>query len=265
MAGKTLINGTAYDISGGKTLVNGTAYSIAGGKTLIDGTAYDISFGVDLAALFSGMTVLATAGRNSSSTGELKLSFASLTNFQSGDTAYVISFYYGYMSISKITWGNSAYTILYQSSSSYGNIHYTGYNWVKYSHDGTDKTGSSANWVYGATLALVQFDQPEAKVDVALSALQYVNRKGRNTSSTGNCYIDQSVANTGNYIFVAYDEYFAINLGLGNASFETIYGNRGQNPSLLMVDSSTNNLFVAITSGNKANVYGCSIHVVQGG
>lgn len=44
MAGKTLINGTAYDISGGKTLVNGTAYSIAGGKTLIDGTAYDISF-----------------------------------------------------------------------------------------------------------------------------------------------------------------------------------------------------------------------------
>ena len=44
MAGKTLIGGTAYDISGGKTLVNGTSYSIAGGKTLVGGTAYDISF-----------------------------------------------------------------------------------------------------------------------------------------------------------------------------------------------------------------------------
>lgn len=44
MAGKTLINGTAYDISGGKTLVNGTAYSIASGKTMVNGTNYDINF-----------------------------------------------------------------------------------------------------------------------------------------------------------------------------------------------------------------------------
>ena len=45
MAHKTLINGTAYEITGGKTLIDGTAYSIAGGKTLIGGTGYDISFG----------------------------------------------------------------------------------------------------------------------------------------------------------------------------------------------------------------------------
>lgn len=44
MAHKTLIGGTAYEISGGKTLVNGTAYSIAGGKTLVGGTEYDVSF-----------------------------------------------------------------------------------------------------------------------------------------------------------------------------------------------------------------------------
>jgi hypothetical protein len=44
MAHKTLINGTAYSISGGKTLVNGTAYSIKNGKTLVDGTAYGINF-----------------------------------------------------------------------------------------------------------------------------------------------------------------------------------------------------------------------------
>lgn len=44
MAGKPLIGGTAYDITGGKTLVEGAAYSISGGKTLVDGTEYDISF-----------------------------------------------------------------------------------------------------------------------------------------------------------------------------------------------------------------------------
>lgn len=44
MAHKTLVNGTAYDITGGKTLVSGTSYNIAGGKTLVGGTGYDISF-----------------------------------------------------------------------------------------------------------------------------------------------------------------------------------------------------------------------------
>lgn len=44
MAHKTLIGGTAYEISGGKTLVNGTAYSIDNGKTLVDGTAYEVGF-----------------------------------------------------------------------------------------------------------------------------------------------------------------------------------------------------------------------------
>lgn len=44
MAHKTLIGGTAYEISGGKTLVGGTAYNISNGKTLVGGTAYTINF-----------------------------------------------------------------------------------------------------------------------------------------------------------------------------------------------------------------------------
>ena len=44
MAHKTLIGGTAYEISGGKTLIGGTAYSIKNGKTLIDGTAHEVGF-----------------------------------------------------------------------------------------------------------------------------------------------------------------------------------------------------------------------------
>jgi hypothetical protein len=45
MAHKTLIGGTAYEISGGKTLIGGTAYSIKNGKTLVGGTAYEVEFG----------------------------------------------------------------------------------------------------------------------------------------------------------------------------------------------------------------------------
>lgn len=44
MAGKTLINGTAYTVKGGKTKVNGTGYSISKGITLIGGVAKTISF-----------------------------------------------------------------------------------------------------------------------------------------------------------------------------------------------------------------------------
>lgn len=44
MAHKTLIGGTAYDITGGRTLVNGTGYNISKGRTLINGTGYDITF-----------------------------------------------------------------------------------------------------------------------------------------------------------------------------------------------------------------------------
>lgn len=44
MAHKTLINGTAYEISGGRTLVNGTGYSIDKGKTLVGGTVYEVGF-----------------------------------------------------------------------------------------------------------------------------------------------------------------------------------------------------------------------------
>lgn len=54
MGHKTLIGGTAYEISGGKTLVGGTAYSIDKGKTLIDGTAYTIPFTVTITVTGTG-------------------------------------------------------------------------------------------------------------------------------------------------------------------------------------------------------------------
>lgn len=49
MAHKTLIDGTAYEISGGKTLIDGTAFAIDKGKTLVGGTAYEVGFGSPMA------------------------------------------------------------------------------------------------------------------------------------------------------------------------------------------------------------------------
>ena len=44
MAHKTLIGGTAYNITGGKSLVSGTEYNISKGHTMVDGTGYDVAF-----------------------------------------------------------------------------------------------------------------------------------------------------------------------------------------------------------------------------
>lgn len=57
MAGKTLINGTAYTIGGGRTLIGGTAYSIKSGRTLIGGTGYSISFGTPAGSLAVGSSL----------------------------------------------------------------------------------------------------------------------------------------------------------------------------------------------------------------
>lgn len=57
MGHKTLVGGTAYDISGGKVLVGGTAYGIKKGRTLVGGTGYDISFGTPLSSVETGGSV----------------------------------------------------------------------------------------------------------------------------------------------------------------------------------------------------------------
>lgn len=56
MAHNTLIDGTAYEVSGGRTLVDGTGYDISKGKTLVDGTGYEISFGKTIPVVIVGET-----------------------------------------------------------------------------------------------------------------------------------------------------------------------------------------------------------------
>lgn len=53
---KTLVNGTAYDVTGGKCLVNGTVYNIKKGRTLVNGTGYDITFAPPYDSVFANNT-----------------------------------------------------------------------------------------------------------------------------------------------------------------------------------------------------------------
>ena len=57
---KTLIDGTAYKITGGRDLVGGTGYGIKSGKTIIGGTAYDIPFskGIPLNTITPGAILM---------------------------------------------------------------------------------------------------------------------------------------------------------------------------------------------------------------
>lgn len=57
MAHRTLVEGTAYEITGGRIITGGTAYQIAAGRTLVEGTGYGVSFGAALSSLPVGSSV----------------------------------------------------------------------------------------------------------------------------------------------------------------------------------------------------------------
>lgn len=253
MAGKTLIGGTAYEISGGKTLIGGTAYSIAGGKTLVGGTAYDISFGVDLAELFRGMTVLKVTGNGGPAKSYVAINPEEYISV--GGIGYFIAFKHGYLTITKVISGSSSITYLYGSENGEAGIEYDGY----YKEFCTQSS-------YGSTLALVQFNQSEAKVDAVLSKLQHVAHDGKNSSSSTLTFIDGSNISVGNFVFVAYNTDFAINIKRESGEMENIWSNNVNNPTLLHYYSNINQYYLN-ASGNNTDTYnyGCSIHAVQGG
>ena len=86
MAHKTLIGGTAYEISGGKTLVNGTAYSIDKGKTLVGGTAYEVGFGLPFTVIldFGALTTQGTVTTNGDHAGGYVVSSVSTPVLSTG-------------------------------------------------------------------------------------------------------------------------------------------------------------------------------------
>ena len=81
MAHKTLIGGTAYNITSGTSMVSGTTYSISGGRTLIDRTGYNINFVASpkTAMLYSDCSFVFQIGDNVESGKTL---IASYTDFE---------------------------------------------------------------------------------------------------------------------------------------------------------------------------------------
>lgn len=80
MAHKTLIGGTAYNITSGTSMVSGTTYSISGGRTLIDGTGYNINFAtIKTAMLYSDGSFVFQMGDSAESGKTLT---ASYTDFE---------------------------------------------------------------------------------------------------------------------------------------------------------------------------------------
>ena len=101
MAHRTLIGGTAYNVSGGKSLVSGTSYNIKGGKTLVGGTGYNISFFQEpeaTAMLYSDGDFVFQHGSEVASGKTLT---ASYTGFE--DTVYTIQ--------SSVPWNSNIGTI----------------------------------------------------------------------------------------------------------------------------------------------------------
>ena len=264
MAHKTLIGGTSYDISGGKTLVNGTSYSIAGGKTLVGGTDYDISFGVDLAELFRGMTVLHVEGRNGSSKQGIQFYAGDYVGI--GNTGYVFSFCGGDCSIFKVVVGQTI-TPIYQSDTSYAGLSMSYSGIIAYYH-GVDTTppGSSSyntSSVYGATLALVQFDQPEAKVDAVLSAFKCLDKAGYNGPSPQQLYISNSDGHLSDkYYFVAASNNFTINKLSADGTVTNFAGNYTSHPSLSWYDTSIQAIQYSL-SGTSYNVIRGTMHFIN--
>ena len=84
MAHKTLVGGTAYNVTGGKSMVSGTTYSIKKGRTLVGGTGYDINFSQEATALLYNTGDFAFQRSSSSETG--KTVMATYTGFE--DNSY---------------------------------------------------------------------------------------------------------------------------------------------------------------------------------
>lgn len=233
-AGKVLIGGTAYDIKGGKTFIGGAAYDIKGGKTLIGGTAYDISFAPPreqtIEALMSQAVLIDIDGRDSSATGQVKVTIPSSNT----GTYYAFGFYGKYMSINKIVFDGSTATktILMQLSDTYGNV-YTAVqtlngNSLLISY-GAKGTGTST--VRGATVAVFQFGggYTTQEIDSILAAQTYADWAGHAGTSRSEVYKNSGVGTA--YVFVAYSAYVSF---IKNVSKQItlIYGNNTSYPKL---------------------------------
>lgn len=247
-AGKTLVGGTAYEITGGKTRVTGTNYTITGGKTLVGGTVYTISFKEQtLKDLFQSASISYIAGRNASSNGEVSV------NVNTAGTYYAFVFCNGYMGITKlVSTGSSVTKTLLQQvgGTTYGQVYVNGTTCY------CSNNGTSAYRTAGQTIAVLKFNgYTEAQIEALLTNGTYDRLKGRNSSKTGT--LSTTSDNLASKIAIlSFNNYIGISFVNSDNSLEVLVGNHSTNPSLLLY----NWAFYLSTNGTSSqSCYGGSI------
>lgn len=151
MAHKTLIGGTAYEISGGKTLVGGTAYSIAGGKTLVGGTVYEVGFGSKLNVVYDFGSLTAASAFGSY---RCTITYDNLPFDPSKCNAYMVNGVVYEAVCSELTSGG--YYAQYLNASGTSSTSVTTSNPVAFVFRQTISTGTWTVWIY--VLAAGEYD-----------------------------------------------------------------------------------------------------------
>ena len=256
MAGKVLVGGTAYSITGGKACVGGTAYTINGGKTLIGGTAYSIPFQTEpkeytVADLLSRINLITIAGRNSNSSGEVQMTIST------DGTYFLFVFCYSHIGIYKVVKSGSISTTLVQKTgTNYCNINVVDSTHIRY-------MGAKGSYtVYGATMALVQFRAYTVdEANTLLSGATLAALGGRNNTQPSTVSITVSNAR-GKIVAAATDTYVAFSQAPSSVSgsIELLYGNNTTNPTLTRLVSS--NYYLSLNGTSNASVYGGTMSTI---
>lgn len=270
MAHKTLIGGTAYDLTGGGCLIGGTGYNITGGRTLVGGTGYDISFiKATFDELMADAVLYRSTGLNRSSSREI--------NFTLNDADF------GTWYLFALTWAgsysspsNSRFSIFKVERPTMDELTVTQLNHAvsssinspqiyvsKYTSSG--KTyfhlymsiyGTESNLYTAATMQLLKFPSyPLSVCDKVLSSITIDGVSGR--SATTQQSVNSAYTGTERWI-VAYERYMSYSSPLGNV----IYSNFQTNPSLLYFNIGNGTAYVSTSGTSATSVYGASIYSI---
>lgn len=180
--GRTLIGGTPYDITAGKCMVGGTAYDITIGKCMVGGSAYDIKTGGSalmptLAELLADATIVASAGRNSSTTATVSMAASNVP----GGTSYMFVFCDGDLAIWRLNGAPSASNYPTRINSS--NISTCAFNGTTtlYYRSTTTYSTAGSDTVFGACMVLMTFPYADSVVDEVLGEATITKISGNNS------------------------------------------------------------------------------------
>ena len=256
MAHKALVNGTAYEVTGGKALVDGTAYSVTKGRTLVGGTGYDVSFGgwrARFIRLMQNATVVASAGRNSSTENRVRIYASSLP--QAG-TYYFFILLRKKVSIVKIVYDGTqaTKTDLFSQGDTVviDNSGVVSFD-IGYYRNGVAVTDTGIN---GGGMFAFQFTGfLEANIDSLLSAFTIQNAAGGDWYDKDYVYVADTTTNA---LLVQESNYIALSFPYGTL----IVGNYSYDGGVTIRDllyHDNGYYYVSLSGTKRDNVYGANI------